>query len=81
LVSPKSPDELLGGLLALLRERDLAAELGARARAYVLEHHDLRGLAARLALVYRHLAQRQPLASTLVSVDTVIDGQDRGAAG
>jgi glycosyltransferase involved in cell wall biosynthesis len=58
LVPPRAPTELLAGLLALLRNPTLAAELGQRARAHATQHHDLGILAARLVEVYRKLARR-----------------------
>jgi glycosyltransferase involved in cell wall biosynthesis len=58
LVQPQAPDELLEGLLALLKSPDLATDLGRRARAYVVRHHDLAEQAERLAALYRQLARR-----------------------
>jgi glycosyltransferase involved in cell wall biosynthesis len=57
LVPPRAPSELLAGLLVVLRDRNLARELGQRARAHVVEHHDLDSLASQLAALYRQLAR------------------------
>lgn len=60
LVPPRADDELLAGLLVLLRRSDLSRAMGERARTHVVRHHDLFQQAGRLAEVYRRLARRGP---------------------
>jgi len=55
LIGARTPDEIDTALETLLAQPTWAADLGARARRWVIEHHDLRAVASRLEAMYREL--------------------------
>lgn len=58
LVPPADPDALAAALIPLLRDPDLAARMGAAARAHVLERFDLRRQTALLESLYDEIIAR-----------------------
>lgn len=58
LAPPDAPEALYTGLDRVLGEADLRAVWGQAARAQMVRHYDLSGLAQRLAAVYARLARR-----------------------
>lgn len=58
LVPPADPDALAAALIPILRDRDLAARMGAAARAHVLERFDLRRQTALLEALYDEIIAR-----------------------
>jgi starch synthase len=56
LVPPDDPEVLAGALNALLRDPDLAAEMGRRGRARAAAEFDWAAIAAQTAALYRDLA-------------------------
>jgi glycosyltransferase involved in cell wall biosynthesis len=55
LAAPGSPEELAGCIARLLRDRELATELGERGRRTVLDRFTYRRTVAETAAVYHEL--------------------------
>lgn len=62
IVDGRSPDQIAGGLLRLLTDRDLAARMGARARRRVLEELTPKAGAEQLMAYSRLILERRALA-------------------
>jgi glycosyltransferase involved in cell wall biosynthesis len=67
LVAPRDPYALADGILSVLRDPKLAAQLGMNASRYVAASHSPEGRARALMQVYRELVAPQPAEPTLRS--------------
>jgi glycosyltransferase involved in cell wall biosynthesis len=69
LLLADSPDEFAAAVIRLLRSRDLRSELGAAARALVVDHHDWGAVAQSLdgALCEAAASRRRPAAAAAIA--------------
>jgi mannosyltransferase len=61
LVAPGDPGALAAALEPLMRDPQLAAEMGARARDYVAAHFSIQSEAEQIVAVHRQVLGRAPV--------------------